>query len=65
MLDEPEPVTGADFNLDSHITMDEWMRAADQRFDLLDTAKTGRLTLDGLRAKMAAIAHPEAAPNGS
>jgi hypothetical protein len=55
LLDEPEPVTGADFNLDSHITMDEWLRATNQRFDLLDTAKTGRLTLDELRVKMAAL----------
>jgi len=53
LIDEPEPVTGADFNLDSHITMAEWMRATDQRFDLLDTAKTGRLTLAQLRVKMA------------
>jgi Ca2+-binding EF-hand superfamily protein len=55
LIDEPEPVSGADFNLDSHITLAEWMRAADQRFDLLDTAKTGRLTLEGLRAKMAVL----------
>ncbi len=55
LLDEPEPVSGADFNLDSHITMAEWMRATDQRFDLLDTAKTGRLTLDALRVRMAAM----------
>jgi hypothetical protein len=52
LIDEPEPVSGADFNLDSHITLAEWMRAADQRFDLLDTAKTGRLTLAALRAKL-------------
>jgi len=55
LIDEPEPVSGADFNLDSHITLAEWMRAADQRFDLLDTAKTGRLTLESLRAKMAVL----------
>ena len=55
LIDEPEPVTGADFNLDGRITMDEWLRASDQRFDLLDTAKTGRLTLDALRAKMAVL----------
>jgi hypothetical protein len=55
LIDEPEPVTGADFSLDSHITMAEWLRATDQRFDLLDTAHTGRLTLEGLRAKMAAL----------
>jgi Ca2+-binding EF-hand superfamily protein len=52
LIDEPEPVTGADFDLDSHITMAEWLRATDQRFDLLDTAKTGRLTLEALRVKM-------------
>jgi hypothetical protein len=55
LIDEPEPVTGADFSLDSHITLAEWLRATDQRFDLLDTAHTGRLTLDGLRAKMAEL----------
>jgi hypothetical protein len=49
---EPEPVSDADFNLDSRITMAEWMEAADRRFDLLDTDKTGRLTLDALRAKL-------------
>jgi hypothetical protein len=52
LIDEPEPVSGADFNLDSHITQEEWMRATDQRFDLLDTAKTGRLTLDGQRVRL-------------
>ena len=50
LLDEPEPVSGADFALDGHITFGEWMRATDQRFDLLDTAKTGRLTHDQLKA---------------
>jgi hypothetical protein len=51
LIDEPEPVSGADFRLDSHITLDEWMRAADQRFDILDANKDGRLTLDELRAR--------------
>ena len=50
LINEPEPVSDADFNFDSHITPDEWMRAADQRFDLLDKAQTGKLTLDALRA---------------
>lgn len=54
LLDEPEPVTGADFNMDSRITFAEWMQATDQRFDLLDTGRTGRLTLDQLRARLAA-----------
>jgi hypothetical protein len=51
LIGEPEPVSGADFNLDSHVTLDEWQRATDQRFDILDQAKTGRLTLDELRAR--------------
>jgi Ca2+-binding EF-hand superfamily protein len=55
LLDEPEPVTGADLRLDGHITLEEWLRATDQRFELLDTAKTGRLTLEALRAKMAEL----------
>ena len=42
LLDEPEPVSGADFDLDGRVSLDEWMRAADRRFDLLDADKTGR-----------------------
>jgi Ca2+-binding EF-hand superfamily protein len=59
LIDEPEPVTGADFNLDSHITLEEWMQATDRRFGMLDTAKTGRLTLDQLRQR---LAHPPKPP---
>jgi Ca2+-binding EF-hand superfamily protein len=51
LIGEPEPVSGADFNLDSRITLDEWLQATDQRFDILDQAKTGKLTLDELRAR--------------
>jgi len=56
LIDEPEPVSGADFSLDSHITLAEWLRATDQRFDLLDTDKSGRLTLERLRARLTAPA---------
>lgn len=52
LIYEPEPVSGADLNLDSHITFAEWMAAADRRFDILDTDKTGRLTLAFLRTKL-------------
>jgi Ca2+-binding EF-hand superfamily protein len=52
VVDEPEPVSGADFSLDSHITLAEWMRATDDRFELLDADHTGRLTLDALRARL-------------
>jgi Ca2+-binding EF-hand superfamily protein len=58
LIGEPEPVSGADFNFDSHITLDEWMRATDQRFDILDQAKTGKLTLDELRARFKTLAGP-------
>jgi hypothetical protein len=51
LIGEPEPVSGADFNFDTHITLDEWLRATDQRFDILDQAKTGKLTLEALRAR--------------
>ena len=51
LIDEPEPVSGADFALDSHITLAEWMRATDQRFAILDANKDGRVTLDELRAR--------------
>jgi Ca2+-binding EF-hand superfamily protein len=58
LLDEPEPVSGADFELDGHITFAEWMRATDQRFDLLDTGKTGRLTHDQLKALLSKPVKP-------
>jgi hypothetical protein len=59
LLDEPEPVTGADFNLDSRITLAEWMQATDRRFDLLDKAKTGRLTREALRNILAGSSKPK------
>jgi hypothetical protein len=51
LLNEAEPVSGADLNLDGKVTLDEWLRATDERFDLLDTAKTGRLTREALKAR--------------
>jgi Ca2+-binding EF-hand superfamily protein len=52
LIAEPEPISGADFDFDSHITLAEWMRATDQRFEILDAAKTGRLTLDEMRTRL-------------
>ena len=51
LINEPEPVTNADANLDGRVTLQEWRAATDRRFKSLDKAKTGRLTLDGLRGK--------------
>ncbi len=51
LIDEPEPVSGADFALDSHITFAEWMRATDQRFEILDANKDGHITMDELKAR--------------
>ena len=52
LIDEPEPVSGADFNMDSHVTLAESggrrrrpLRPAGQ------TAHSGRLTLEALRAR--------------
>jgi hypothetical protein len=55
LINEPEPVSDADFDLDSHITLDEWMRATDRRFTILDANKDGRVTLDELRARFLPI----------
>ncbi|MDB5417541.1 MAG: EF-hand domain protein [Phenylobacterium sp.] len=51
LINEPEPVTGADENLDSRVSLEEWRRATLRRFAVLDKAKTGRLTLDALKGK--------------
>jgi hypothetical protein len=52
LLNEPEPVSNADFDLDSRVSADEWRRATERRFDLLDTAKLGYLTRDELAARL-------------
>jgi hypothetical protein len=63
LINEPEPVANADANLDSKVTMEEWRAATLRRFQTLDRAKTGRLTLDGLRGK-AAPQRPAQKPPG-
>jgi hypothetical protein len=53
LLDEAEPVSGADYHLDGKVTLAEWVEAADARFDLLDVGKTAKLTREALKARMA------------
>jgi hypothetical protein len=44
----PEPVAAADRNLTGRVTLAEFLDAADQRFDQLDSKGLGYLTLAGL-----------------
>jgi hypothetical protein len=48
LINEPEPVSGADFDLDSRVTAAEWLRAANRRFDMLDPKGAGFLTRESL-----------------
>ncbi len=48
LLNEPEPVTATDINLDGRITLAEFLATADKRFDKLDTKGLGYLTLADL-----------------
>ena len=48
LLNEPEPVTATDLNLDGRITLVEFLKSADRRFDKLDAKQLGYLTLDDL-----------------
>jgi hypothetical protein len=43
-----EPVAGADADFDGRITLEEFQRTADRRFDALDKDRKGYLTLDTL-----------------
>jgi hypothetical protein len=48
LLNEPEPVAATDAKFDSHITLDEFLAAAERRFAVLDKKNQGYLTLDAL-----------------
>ncbi|MDO8379975.1 hypothetical protein [Phenylobacterium sp.] len=45
LLNEPQPVRGADADLDWKVTAEEWAKAASKRFAILDADGDGRLTL--------------------
>ena len=48
LLNVSEPVVSADADFDGKVTLDEYLRAADRRFDQLDKDRLGYLTLDTL-----------------
>ncbi|MDQ2706009.1 MAG: EF-hand domain-containing protein [Pseudomonadota bacterium] len=50
LLNLPEPVSGADADFDRFVSLDEFRRAASYRFQLLDSGRSGRLTLKQLEA---------------
>jgi Ca2+-binding EF-hand superfamily protein len=48
LLNLPEPVAGADADFDRFVSLDEFRRAASYRFQLLDSDRSGKLTLQKL-----------------
>jgi Ca2+-binding EF-hand superfamily protein len=48
LLNLPEPVAGADADFDRFVSLDEFRRAASYRFQLLDSDRSGKLTLPNL-----------------
>lgn len=48
LLNVSEPVSSADLNFDGKVSLEEFMTAADRRFDQLDKDHDGYLTLDTL-----------------
>jgi hypothetical protein len=51
LLNEPQPVRGADFDLNQRVSAEEWAKAAGRRFSLLDTDGDGKLTVATLAAR--------------
>jgi hypothetical protein len=48
LINEPEPISAGDADLDGKVTLDEWMKITDRRFAKLDPLKTGKLTRESL-----------------
>jgi hypothetical protein len=48
LINEPQPVRGADGNIDFRVSGAEWMNATNQRFEILDKNADGFLTVDEL-----------------
>lgn len=54
LLNIPQPVASADADFNRLVTLDEFRKAASQRFGLLDLDRLGRLTLQQLEARQPA-----------
>lgn len=48
LLNEPQPISAADADVDGKVTLAEWMAQTDRRFTKLDKLKTGKLTMESL-----------------
>jgi hypothetical protein len=48
LINEPEPISAADTDLDGKVTLAEWMAITDRRFAKLDRLKTLKLTRESL-----------------
>jgi Ca2+-binding EF-hand superfamily protein len=65
LLNIPEPVASADADFNRGVTLDEFKRAALQRFQLLDANRSGRLTLAALEEQRAATIAAARRPHGA
>ena len=65
LLNIPEPVASADADFNRGVTLDEFKRAALQRFQLLDSNRSGRLTLAALEEQRAATIAAARRPHGA
>lgn len=52
LLNEAQPVRGADFDLNQRVSAEEWAKMAGRRFALLDTQATGKLTIHDLTPRL-------------
>jgi hypothetical protein len=55
LLNDPEPVSSADANLDGRVTLAEFLAAADRRFKRLDRNGDGKLVLEELPKPQAQV----------
>jgi Ca2+-binding EF-hand superfamily protein len=64
LLNIPEPVAAADTDFDRGVSLSEFRMAASRRFQLLDSGRTGKLTLAQLQAIRAAQLAMKRNPSG-